>query len=218
MKKRTQLWIAAVLTAFTLAGVYTPKPLAQAQDLGAGFGSTPKGIVGLTAFRGCKTDEARSAAVLDHIRRERVGFRIGQATGCNVLSMQTVPQTITTVGKAYIVDGWRGAATIGNMKYHGIGTGTTAASASDTSLETELTTQYNPNSTRATGSLVVGASSNILQSVGTNTVDATVAITEWGFLSQAATGGGVLFSRVVFSAVNLSSGDSLQTTYNLTFN
>ena len=46
--------------------------------------------------------------------------------------------------------------------------------------------------------------------------DATAAITEWGLFSQAATGGGVLWSRIVFAALNVASGDSIQFTYDLT--
>jgi hypothetical protein len=101
------------------------------------------------------------------------------------------------------------------MKFHGIGTGTTAAAAGDTALQTESTTALNPDSTRATGSLTNNGA-QVFRTVGTNTVDATAAITEWGLLSQAATGGGTLFDRQVFSALNLASGDSLQTTYDLT--
>lgn len=123
---------------------------------------------------------------------------------------------VTTVGKGFITDAWQNSVELENMKYHGIGTGTTAAAAGDTALETETTTSLNPNDTRATGSLTEGASANIFRTVGTNAVDNTVACTEWGLLSQAATGGGVLFDRQVFSAVNLASGDSIQTTYDLT--
>lgn len=101
------------------------------------------------------------------------------------------------------------------MKFHGIGTGATAAAEGDTGCQTELTTQYNPDNTRATGSLTE-ASASVFRTVGTNTVDATAAVTEWCLLSQAATGGGTMWSRVVFSTINLSSGDSLQTTYDLT--
>jgi hypothetical protein len=101
------------------------------------------------------------------------------------------------------------------MKFHGIGTGATAAAETDTGCQTELTTQYNPDNTRATGSLTE-ASASVFRTVGTNTVDASVAITEWCLLSQAATGGGTMWSRVVFAAINLASGDSLQTTYDLT--
>ena len=48
------------------------------------------------------------------------------------------------------------------------------------------------------------------------TFDNTAAITAWGLLSQAATGGGTLFDRQVFSAINVASGDSIQFTYDLT--
>lgn len=54
-------------------------------------------------------------------------------------------------------------------------------------------------------------------STATLTPSAPVAITEHGIFSQAATGGGVLLDRSVFSVVNLASGDSLQATYDLTF-
>lgn len=99
------------------------------------------------------------------------------------------------------------------MKYHGIGTGATAAAEGDTTLQTELTTQYNPDSTRATGSQTNNGA-NIYRTVGTNTVDASAAITEWGLFSAASAG--TMWSRVVFSAINLTSGDSLATTYDLT--
>lgn len=123
--------------------------------------------------------------------------------------------TITTTGKGFVVDAWQNSVELESMKYHGLGTGTTASAAGDTAIETELSTAYNPNSTRATGS-TTEASATVFRSVGTNTLDGAAAVTEWGLLSQAATGGGVLFDRQVFSAVNLASGDGLQTTYDLT--
>lgn len=125
-------------------------------------------------------------------------------------------RVVTTAGVNYIVDAFQNSVELENLKYHGIGTGTTAEASSDTALVTETTTGLNPDSTRATGSLTEGASANIFRTVGTNTVDATLAITEHGIFSQAATGGGTLLDRSVFSAVNMVSGDSLQTTYDLT--
>lgn len=101
------------------------------------------------------------------------------------------------------------------MKYHGLGTSSTAAGETDTGCLTEMTTAYNPDSTRATGSQTNNGA-NVYRTVGTNTVDAGAAVTEFCLMSQAATGGGTMWSRVVFSAINLSSGDSLQTTYDLT--
>ena len=101
------------------------------------------------------------------------------------------------------------------FKFHGIGTGTTAAAETDTSCETELTTEYNPNSTRATGSQTNNGA-NVYRTVGTNTVDASAAITEFCLMSNASVGSGTMWTRIVFSAINLASGDSLQTTYDLT--
>lgn len=127
-------------------------------------------------------------------------------------------RVVTNNGVNYIVQVFTGVGSLANLKYHGLGTGTVAEAAGDTALGTELTTQYNPDNTRATGTTVVGGSANIYHTVATNTVDAAAAVTEHGILSQAATGGGTLLDRSVFSVVNLANGDSLQSTYDLTFN
>ncbi len=125
-------------------------------------------------------------------------------------------RVVTTAGAGFIVDAWQNSVELEIMKYHGIGTDNTAENVADTALGAELTTEYNPNSTRATGTLTEGGSGNIFETVGTNTVDATVAIVEHGILSQAATGGGVLVDRSVFAAVNMVSADSLASTYDFT--
>jgi hypothetical protein len=118
---------------------------------------------------------------------------------------------VVTAGKNYLAACFPGTNEPENMKYHGFGTGTTAAAAGDTALQTELTTQYATDNTRPTGSQ--SSSTNTYTTAGTLSPDATVAITEWGLLSQAANSGGTLFDRQVFSALNLVSGDSLTTTY-----
>lgn len=123
---------------------------------------------------------------------------------------------VTDAAVAYIVDDWdSGANVIDNFNYHGCGTGTTAEAAGDTALVTESTTALNPDSTRATGTKSQPAA-NQARTVGTVTFDATAAITEHGIFSQAATGGGTLLDRSVFSAINVVSGDSIQFTYTLT--
>lgn len=125
-------------------------------------------------------------------------------------------RVITTAGVGFLVDGWQDLLELETMKYHGVGTGTTGEAVGDTALETESTTALNPDSTRATGSLTEGASANIFRTVGTVTFDASAAITEHGILSQAATGGGTLWDRSVFSAINVVSADSIQFTYDMT--
>jgi hypothetical protein len=121
---------------------------------------------------------------------------------------------VTTAGKTFLASAFANSVEPEIMKYHGFGTGTTAAAAGDTTLQTELTTQYATDNTRPTGSQ--STSTNTYTTVGTLAPDASCAVTEWGLLSQAANSGGTLFDRQVFSALNLISGDSLAVTYVLT--
>ncbi len=126
-------------------------------------------------------------------------------------------RVVTNAGVAFLVDDMdpSAATDISTLKYHGCGTGTTAEATSDTALVTESTTALNPDSTRATGT-ATQPSANILTSTATVSFDATAAITEHGLFSQAATGGGTLWDRTVFSAINVVSGDSIQFAYSLT--
>lgn len=125
-------------------------------------------------------------------------------------------RVITDAGVAYLVDDWDGGGSdINLLDFHGCGTGTTAEAAGQTALITESTTALNPDSTRATGTNSQPAA-NQLQSVGTLTFDASAAVTEHGIFSQAATGGGTLWDRTVFSAINVAAGDSIQFTYTCT--
>lgn len=121
---------------------------------------------------------------------------------------------IVTAGKNYLAGCFSNTNEAENLKYHGFGTGTTSPASGDTALQTELTTQYAADNTRPTGSQ--SASTNTYTTAGTLSPDASVAITEWGLLSQAANSGGTLWDRQTFSAVNLVSGDSLTATYVLT--
>lgn len=148
--------------------------------------------------------------------RLRVAHADGSFTDYGLVGIRVV----TTAGVNFIVDAFQNTVEVENMKFHAFGTGTNAEAVGDTALQTEETTQYNPDSTRPTGSLTEGASANIFRTVGTYSPDSggTRAITEHGVMSQAATGGGTLLDRTVFSAVNLVAGsDSLQATYELTF-
>lgn len=127
-------------------------------------------------------------------------------------------RVVTTAGVNAIVDAFQNTVELENFKYHGFGTGGTAEAVGDTALVTELTTQYNPDSTRPTGTTTEGASANIYRTVATLTPDAggTIAVTEHGVFT--ATSAGTLLDRSLFTAVNIvASSDSLQATYDLTF-
>jgi hypothetical protein len=123
-------------------------------------------------------------------------------------------KVVTDVGVGFIVDAFQNLVELENMKYHGLGTGSTAENASDTALVTELTTEYTGN-VRATGT-TSESSAPVYQTVATNTLDGTpgAALREHGIFSASTVG--VLLDRSVFAAITLSSGDSLQSTYSLT--
>lgn len=146
-----------------------------------------------------------------------LSIRVRRANGQWVDYGTVCYRVVTNAGLAFIVDDMDNSATdITTFNYHGVGTDNTAEAAGDTALVTESTTALNPDSTRATGTKSQ-PSANILRSVGTVTFDASAAIVEHGIFSQAATGGGTLLDRSVFSAINVASGDSIQFTYDLTF-
>lgn len=201
----------------------------------------PEGSVGLTVIRASEPYVLTKQDVIGHtqapnfkrvwkeFKKIEMARKLGIATFYGQLRIKVFRfdgkeedyglvslRVVTDTGVAFIVDAFQNIVELEIMKYHGIGTGVTAESAAQTALVTESTTALNPDSTRATGS-TIEAAANIYQTVGTLTVDAAVAATEHGIFSQAATGGGVMIDRSLFSAVNLAIGDSIQTDYRLTF-
>jgi hypothetical protein len=170
-----------------------------------------RGLTKVLPARALKIPHFYGQLFLSHIRAD------GERIDLGLASMRVV----TTAGVVYIcADMAAGANDINLFKFHGIGTGAVAEAAADTALGAESTTALNPDNTRATGSQAQGTSgaNATYTTVGTLTVDATIAATEHGIFTQAATGGGTLLDRSVFSVVNLASGDSLQATYVLTVN
>lgn len=128
-------------------------------------------------------------------------------------------RVITDAGVADVATRFAGtsAANIANYKFHGFGIGTTAEAASQTALVTEFTTEYATDNVRPTGSQ--GSATNTYTTVATFSPDSggTLAVTEHGIFTQAATGGGTMLDRSKFAAVNLTAAaDSLQVTYILT--
>lgn len=144
----------------------------------------------------------------------KINPRTGLVVDYGLVSLRVV----TTAGVNYLVDALQGTVEPENLRYHGFGTGGGAEATGNTALTTELTTQYATDNTRPTGTLAEGASANIFRTVGTLDPDADVAITEHGIFDQAATGGGTLLDRTLFSVINLSgsNGDQLEATYELT--
>jgi hypothetical protein len=127
----------------------------------------------------------------------------------------TSRKLITDTGVAFLVDAWQNSVELEIMKFHALGTGTNAEAAGNTALQTELTTQYNPDNTRATGTLTESAA-NIFQTVGVNTLDGAATVQEHMILSVATVGSGVGWDRSLTGGQALSASDSLQSTYSMT--
>lgn len=112
---------------------------------------------------------------------------------------------VVTTGREAAIDRLQAAA-VAVHDYQAIGTGTNAAAAGDTALQTEVArvqgTLSQPTSTTDRLVTTFGAG------VGTG------SITETGRLNAAAAGN--LFARQVFAVITKAAGDSLQTTHDIT--
>ena len=135
----------------------------------------------------------------------------GLVTDYGVLSRKTV----TDNGAGFIVDAFANSVEMESMKYHGLGTSSTAENQTHTALQTEITNTHYSGSARPAGTTEEGASANIYKTVGTHTqTTAGDTVTEHGILS--ASSAGVMFDRHIFTGVALAVSDSFVTTYQLT--
>lgn len=98
--------------------------------------------------------------------------------------------------------------------YIAVGTGTTAATATNTQLGTEET-QNGLTRAASTGTLVqVNVANDTAQLVKSFTVTGNVAVTESGVFN--ASSAGTMLCRQTFSAINVANGDTLQITWKVT--
>ena len=130
-----------------------------------------------------------------------------------ILAERVIHNLVTNAGFAEV------AALIGTdttsggtaFDYIALGTGSTAANATDTALETEIATNGGSRAT-GTGTLVTTAvTDDTFQLVKVFSFSGALAITESGVLNAGAAG--TLLSRQVFSVVNVANGDSLTVTW-----
>lgn len=113
---------------------------------------------------------------------------------------------VTTVGKAHVADRLSASPGENAMSHMGIGSGTTAAAAGNTTLETELARVALDSRTDA---------ANVVTYVATFPAGTgTGAVTECGIFNAASSG--VLLARVVFSVITKGAADSLVLTHTLT--
>ncbi len=130
-----------------------------------------------------------------------------------------VANLVTSTGKAAVASRINGSGAEAAFVSIGIGTGTTAASVSDTALETGKAADGTGDSgvhALASGSVTASrvttsVTNDTAQLLGTVTFTASMAVTESGVFN--ANTAGVMLARQVFSAVNVVSTDTLQLTW-----
>lgn len=126
-----------------------------------------------------------------------------------IKDQETVNNLAVTVGRNHIAD-QLAEKDEAPMDYMAIGTGTTAAAAGDTALETELDRNALTSKTQGTGSDAHKVTYIADWAAG----DGTGAITESGIFNSASAG--TMLCRTVFSVKNKGAGDTLTLTWVLT--
>ena len=124
----------------------------------------------------------------------------------------SISNLVPSAGAAGVASRLMGSGSEAAFLYIGVGSGSTAANATDTGLETETTVS---GLTRATGAIsrsTTDVTNDTAEVTKTFSVTGTVAVTESG-VYNASFGSGTLLNRQVFSAINVVNTDSLQMTH-----
>ena len=119
--------------------------------------------------------------------------------------VQEVPNLVVTAGKGYVASRMKDTSATA-MSHMAIGSGSTAAAASDTALGNQLG-RVSLTST-SVSSAVVTYVATFAAGTGTG------AVTEAGLFN--ASSGGTMLCRTVFSVVNKGSADSMTITWTVT--
>tara|TARA_B100001559_G_scaffold86124_1_gene71838 strand:- start:2756 stop:3181 length:426 start_codon:yes stop_codon:yes gene_type:complete len=119
--------------------------------------------------------------------------------------VQEVPNLVVTAGKGYVASRIKDASATA-MSHMAIGTGSTAAAASQTALGSESAR------TGLTSTTVSGADIVYVDTFAAGT--GTGAITEAGIFN--ASSGGTMLCRTVFSVVNKGASDAMTITWTVT--
>jgi hypothetical protein len=126
----------------------------------------------------------------------------------NVKQSQDIPNLVVNSGLAFIASRMKDT-TDAAMSHMAVGSGTTAAAAGDTALETQIGSRVSLTSTTVTANAVAYVATF---AAGTG----TGAITEAGIFNASTAG--TMLCRTVFSVVNKGADDTLQITWTITLN
>jgi len=160
--------------------------------------------------------------VLLNFRSERciitghVEFKLFDPEG-NLKDYREYHNLVVNAGKAGVASRINGSGAEAAFIYVGIGTGTTAASATDTGLQTPITTGGGERAAATPSRVTVNVTNDTAQLQLTYNFTLSFAVTESGVFNEIGPGNpGTMLARRVFSAINVANGDSLQVTWKFT--
>lgn len=125
-----------------------------------------------------------------------------------VKQSQEIPNLVVNTGLAFIASRMKDT-TDAAMSHMAVGSGTTAAAAGNTALETQIGSRVSLTSTTVTANATAYVATF---AAGTG----TGAITEAGIFNASTAG--TMLCRTVFSVVNKGADDTLQITWTITLN
>lgn len=173
------------------------------------------GIVEIEILRNGKAKRIWQEYHILHLFRKHFGINFPKLFGITgyMTRKAVYSNLLVTAGKGLISGRINGVGSPAAPGYMAIGTGTNAAAAGDTALQTESTGNgYDRVATTPT-TVTTDVANDTNQSVASWTVTSSKAITEMGILNAASVG--TLLVRNVFSAYTLQNGDVFQITHKL---
>lgn len=145
-----------------------------------------------------QNNDLKALGKLDIVVRDKDGY---------IKDAKTVDNLVVTAGLGFIASRMKDTSATA-MGYMELGTGTTAAAAGDTALETVIGSSRTALTSTTVTSNAVAYVCSFAAGTGTG------AVTEAGILN--ASSGGTLLCRTVFSAVNKGASDSMTITWTIT--
>lgn len=130
----------------------------------------------------------------------------------NYAEAKVVPNLVTTVGKG-LVAGLLNGDVNNFFNYIEVGTGTNAAAAGDTALQTAITDSGLARAASTNSRVTTDTTNDTARFVKIFSVSGTKAVTEAGLFDDSSSGN--MLARQVFSAINVVSGDTLTITWDI---
>ena len=132
-----------------------------------------------------------------------------------VIVDKNIKNLITNAGLAEMAGLVGATGSPSAFTYLAVGTGTTAANAANTTLETEITDTGLERAASTVSRVTTTQTNDTLQLLKSWAATGAKAVTEIGALNAVSTGD--LLGRQVFSVINVTTDDVLEMTYRFAF-